>query len=79
MSQQVLSALRGERLLWAGRPDTRVLFGRADGYLIPVSIVWCAFIVFWNITAGPDSLIWPRGDGSMWLHLGRSGSSVVTV
>ncbi len=28
---------------------------------------------------GPDSLIWPRGDGLMWLHLGRSGRSVVTV
>ena len=28
---------------------------------------------------GPDSLIWPRCDGLMWLHLGRSDRSVVTV
>jgi len=28
---------------------------------------------------GPDSLIWPRGDGLMWLRLGRRDRSVVTV
>jgi membrane protein implicated in regulation of membrane protease activity len=31
----------GERLLWVGHPDTRVLFAPADVYLVPFSVVWC--------------------------------------
>jgi hypothetical protein len=34
----------GERLLWAGHPDTRVLFAPADVYLVPFSVIWCVVL-----------------------------------
>jgi hypothetical protein len=39
----------GERLLWCGRPDPRVWLTPADGFLIPFSIVWTSFAIFWEI------------------------------
>jgi hypothetical protein len=38
----------GEQLLWYGGPDPRVWFAPADAFLIPFSIMWCAFAVFWE-------------------------------
>jgi hypothetical protein len=38
----------GEDLLWAGRPDPRVWFAPADAFLVPFSILWCAFAIFWE-------------------------------
>lgn len=37
-----------EQLLWCGAPEPRVWFAPADAYMIPVSIFWCAFAVFWE-------------------------------
>ena len=37
-----------ERLLWSGRPDPAVRFSSADAYLIPFSIMWAGFAVFWE-------------------------------
>jgi membrane protein implicated in regulation of membrane protease activity len=34
----------GERLLWVGHPDTRVLFAPADVYLVPFSVIWCVVL-----------------------------------
>ena len=48
VSPQLLSALHGEQLLWAGRPDPAVWFSRSDWYLIPASLLWLGFVVFWN-------------------------------
>jgi hypothetical protein len=46
--QQAQAALRpGERLLWAGRGDPKVIFSPKDAYLIPFSIAWCGFVAFW--------------------------------
>lgn len=41
----------GERLLWSGRSDPSVVFARTDALLIPFSLVWGAFAVFWTTTA----------------------------
>lgn len=42
-------ALRpGERLLWCGRPDPAVRFTKADLFLVPFSIMWAGFTVFWE-------------------------------
>ena len=43
--------LSGEHLLWTGRPDPRVLFTAADGFLVPFSLLWCGFAIFWFVGA----------------------------
>lgn len=40
-----------EELLWHGVPDPRVWFVPADVFLIPFSVMWCAFAIFWESAA----------------------------
>ncbi|WP_159808985.1 PH domain-containing protein [Cellulomonas citrea] len=40
--------LPGEVLLWAGRPDPHRHLSAGDLYLVPFSLVWCGFAVFWE-------------------------------
>jgi len=47
----MLSQLRREPMLWAGRPDSGVLFGRGDLLLVPFTVLWGGFAVFWNVMA----------------------------
>jgi hypothetical protein len=49
---RILPLLRqGEQLLWVGQPDPRVRFTGADAFLVPFSILWGGFAVFWEIMA----------------------------
>ncbi|MGB1234415.1 MAG: hypothetical protein ACPG5U_01625 [Planktomarina sp.] len=42
---------KGERLLWQGKPDSSVLVtGPQDIVLIPFSLAWGGFALFWNIS-----------------------------
>ncbi|GAB4009273.1 hypothetical protein GCM10028772_25660 [Nocardioides ultimimeridianus] len=38
-----------EELLWTGRPDPSRIFTTADIFLIPFSLLWGGFALFWNI------------------------------
>lgn len=39
--------LPNEHVIWTGAPDARRLFTRADVFLVPFSLLWGGFAVFW--------------------------------
>lgn len=41
--------LPGERALWTGHPASGVLFTPRDAFLVPFSLFWCGFVVFWIV------------------------------
>lgn len=64
-----------EKLLWHGAPDPRVRFARADQYLIPFSIIWCALLIA-SLVAGGDlgfSRLWdiPYAAIGLYVTVGR--------
>jgi hypothetical protein len=52
-TQQIVSTEldSGELLLWAGRPSGGIVFRRADTFMVPFSLMWAGFVVFFEVTA----------------------------
>ncbi|TMF12606.1 MAG: hypothetical protein E6I37_06960 [Chloroflexi bacterium] len=40
--------LRDERVVWAAQPDPRFRFSGGDIFLVPFSILWGGFAIFWE-------------------------------
>lgn len=41
---------RDENLIWAGRPGRGIRFSSRDVIMIPFSLMWCGFAIFWETT-----------------------------
>lgn len=41
--------LKDERVLWEGKPNINVMFTGMDYFLVPFSLIWCTFAIFWEM------------------------------
>ncbi len=41
--------MTGEKIHWAGKPDPSVIFSPSDLYMIPFSLMWGGFAIYWEL------------------------------
>src|SRR5260370_29685437 len=53
----------GESVMWAGQPKTSVIFHKEDAFLIPFSLLWGGFAIFWEASV---SGMWGAPTNGRW-------------
>jgi len=61
--------LSGESVLWAGQPNSGVIFHSDDWYLIPFSLIWVAFTAFWELGVSGHWGDAPKNGPSLFMML----------
>ena len=61
----------GESVIWAGRPKSGIIFHREDLFLVPFSLLWGGFAIFWEMgVTGHWDFATPHGPpsifGALW-------------
>jgi hypothetical protein len=51
--------LSGERVVWSGRPARGVMFTARDIFLLPFSVVWVGFAIFWTVAVAASHAPFP--------------------
>ena len=46
--------MSGEKIMWSGAPQQGVLFVASDMFLVPFSLLWAGFVVFWEMSVLKD-------------------------
>jgi len=71
--------LPGETVQWTGRPNSAVIFHREDWALIPFSLLWGGFAIFWLLGASGKVARIAQQEGSYgirWEVLGWNESAI---
>ncbi len=62
--------LPDEDVLWFGQPDPRIIFARADFFMVPFSLVWGGFAIAWEVgvvAALASGETHSGNGGSLWM------------
>ena len=62
--------LPGERIEWTGRPNPAVMFHQEDWLMIPFSLLWGGFAIFWLLGASGIWRIWTNAPGRTFQYFG---------
>jgi hypothetical protein len=64
--------LRDEKLMWRGRPRQGLMLTPKDALLIPFSLVWGGFAIFWesNVLRMPNAPIFMKLFGAVFVVIG---------
>jgi hypothetical protein len=69
----------GERLVWSGQPRSGIRFRGTDAILIPFSIVWCGFAIFWEVMASTTAVVGKGGLGPIVMAFPLFGLPFVLI